>query len=156
MTSGYVFGMVGLRPEATPLFVPRLSRSRPSRAALCRSGLVDHLAQKVLSPCPRAERIHAVFLDRQKAQIGEACLAMGNSCMVTLKLRDLFAPALAASASGLVLAHNHPSGDCRPSASDYQATCKIARVSRSLDLELIDHLIFTEDSVFSMRRGRRV
>ena len=56
-------------------------------------------------------------------------------------------------ARGLIVAHNHPSGDCRPSRSDILATHRLKEVAIALDIELIDHLILTENAVYSMRAG---
>ena len=61
--------------------------------------------------------------------------------------------ALALGAAGFVLAHNHPSGDCRPSADDLAGTRQIAGIAEALELTLIDHLIVTRRCVYSMRAG---
>ena len=70
-----------------------------------------------------------------------------------LRLRELFARGLSLGADGMIMAHNHPSGDCRPSSCDIEATLRIAELGKSLEIELIDHLIFTQKSVYSMRWG---
>ena len=54
--------------------------------------------------------------------------------------------------TGLVLAHNHPSGDPRPSNADCRATRKLARAAEALDLAILDHLIFAGPDCSSMRR----
>ena len=61
--------------------------------------------------------------------------------------------ALRLDARGIILAHNHPSGECRPSGCDIAATHQLAAVASALDIELIDHLIFTHEAVYSMRAG---
>ena len=53
---------------------------------------------------------------------------------------------------GVVLAHNHPSGDARPSGADCQATRKLARAGEAIDLAVLDHLIFAGSNCNSMRR----
>jgi DNA repair protein RadC len=68
-------------------------------------------------------------------------------------MRDVFAEALRLGASGMILAHNHPSGECRPSDNDIAATRRLAEVALALDVALIDHLIFTHEAVYSMRAG---
>ena len=143
-------------PDIAFAGTPTCSNSFSNAAVPYRSSLVDYLARKVLIPPDCVERVHAAFLDWTSAQIGESPLGTGNACVVSLRLRDLFAHALAVGARGIVLAHNHPSGECHPSASDDDATRMIAGVARSLEIELVDHLIFTQDAVFSMRRGTRV
>jgi len=61
----------------------------------------------------------------------------------------MFAIALKVGACGLILAHNHPSGQMRPSKQDDSITKKINEGSKVLDLRLLDHLIITESSYFS-------
>ena len=54
--------------------------------------------------------------------------------------------------AGIVLAHNHPSGDARPSDSDCRATRRLATAAEALDCTLVDHLIFAGDDCTSLRR----
>lgn len=116
-------------------------------------GMVHYLRQIVLSDAFGAERFHAIFLDARRNYLADVSLGLGNSATLTLRMRELFARALAVGAEGLVVAHNHPSGDCRPSANDISATLRLKEIAGALDIELIDHLILTERSVYSMRAG---
>ena len=68
-------------------------------------------------------------------------------------MRDVFSQALSLGASAIILAHNHPSGNCRPSAQDILATRKFGEIANALDIALLDHLILTDTSVYSMRAG---
>lgn len=52
---------------------------------------------------------------------------------------------------GIVLAHNHPSGICRPSADDVNLTRQLMRALQVMKITVLDHLIFTEDDVISLR-----
>jgi len=52
----------------------------------------------------------------------------------------------------VIIAHNHPSGDARPSDADYRATRKLARAGEAIDLAVLDHLIFGASDCSSMRR----
>lgn len=104
-----------------------------------------------LKPPRDMERFHAIFVDDRGAFLGEARLGNGNVDMVTFKMRTLFAKALSLGASGLILAHNHPSGDCRPSPKDISETHRVASIAQALEIELIDHLIITQTDIFSMR-----
>ena len=67
--------------------------------------------------------------------------------------RSLFTGALGLDAHSLLLAHNHPSGDCRPSAADQTVTDMVRAHAAIFGIEVVDHLIFTEDQCFSMQRG---
>ena len=71
---------------------------------------------------------------------------------VTLPMRALVARALALDATGLVIAHNHPSGDPTPSAEDVRLTRRFAMVCDALGIVLHDHLIFAGGRCESFRR----
>ncbi len=117
------------------------------------STLVAHLGKVVLAPGGRHERAHVIFVDGCRCFLGDSGIGMGSICALSLRMREVFGEALRLGARGMILAHNHPSGDCRPSGSDLAATRRLAEVARALDIELIDHLIFTTDAVYSMRAG---
>jgi len=64
-------------------------------------------------------------------------------------VRLIFAIALKLNAVSLVICHNHPSGDPKPSDADMMLTGKIMRCGRCLDYKLLDHIILTKESYFS-------
>ena len=113
--------------------------------------MIDSLRRAVLTPPVNSERFHVVFMDENRAFLGDASLGAGSICGLSLRLRELFRRGLSLGARGMILAHNHPSGDCRPSAGDVEATQRVAMVARALEIELVDHLIFTKSAVYSMR-----
>lgn len=99
------------------------------------------------------ERLHALYLDDDGHLLDETVLAEGGHDLALTRARKLFAVALAVNASGVILAHNHPSGVCHPSADDVRSTDKLRILSAALDIELLDHLIVTSEAVYSMRAG---
>ena len=70
---------------------------------------------------------------------------------IELPLREIFRAALNHGAAGLVVAHNHPSGDARPSRADIAATRRLAETAASLGIVLHDHLIFAGGDCRSFR-----
>lgn len=117
------------------------------------SALVAYLGKVVLVPAGTHERAHVIFVDGCRSFLGDTGVGMGSLGALSLRMREVFGEALRLGARGMILAHSHPSGDCRPSGSDIAATRRLAEVARALDIELIDHLIFTTDAVYSMRAG---
>jgi len=115
--------------------------------------LFAYLRRVVLAPGQDHERGHAIFVDAQRCWLGDASVGVGSFNALSLRMRTLFGEALRLDARGMILAHNHPSGHCRPSGCDIAATRRLAEVARALDIELIDHLIFTHEAVYSMRAG---
>ncbi len=65
--------------------------------------------------------------------------------------RVLFAVALKATATALIIAHNHPSGNLRPSEQDINLTQKIKHGGMLLDIKLHDHLILTDSRYYSFQ-----
>ena len=75
----------------------------------------------------------------------------GSPAAVAFPLREVLRDVLDVDAAGIVLAHNHPSGLCAPSAADRQATRMLAMAVRPLDVRVLDHFIFAGVDVTSFR-----
>jgi DNA repair protein RadC len=72
---------------------------------------------------------------------------------VALPVRSIVADASRLGSVGVVLAHNHPSGDAQPSVADCRATRALSQAGEAIDLTVLDHLIFGADGhCNSMRR----
>lgn len=117
------------------------------------AAMIGYLRRAVLAPPLTRERGHAIFVDAARGWLGDAACGSGSSGKLHLRMRALLGEALRLDAAGIVLAHSHPSGICRPSHCDISATRQLVMVAKSLDITLVDHLIFTTDAVYSMRAG---
>lgn len=102
------------------------------------------------------ERFHATYYDGRGIYLHDEVLVCGSPGSVVPRARLVFSRALAFGATGLLIAHNHPSGRCRPSSDDMAATNRIRDIASALDIVLLDHLILTWDKVYSMRLGRHL
>jgi DNA repair protein RadC len=76
----------------------------------------------------------------------------GDETGADFPLRDIIADATAHGSAGIVLAHNHPSGDPRPSDSDCRTTRRLATAAEALDCAVLDHLVFAGTECTSFRR----
>jgi DNA repair protein RadC len=76
----------------------------------------------------------------------------GDETGALFPLREIIADAAAHGSAGIVLAHNHPSGDARPSDSDCRATRRLATAAEALDCTVLDHLVFAGAECTSFRR----
>ena len=76
----------------------------------------------------------------------------GGSVSADFPLRAIIADAAIHGSAGIVLAHNHPSGDARPSESDLRATRRLATAAEALDCTVLDHLVFAGADCTSLRR----
>jgi len=114
--------------------------------------LQNHLRAQLL--CSSVERLFAVFVDHNHLYLNSEMVSIGGRRNLILDMRRLVHRSLDNDASGILLAHNHPSGDSRPSPKDISETQRLARTLRSLELSLIDHLIVCSCSIYSLRRGQ--
>lgn len=96
------------------------------------------------------ERLWVAHVDDATHCLHVECYA-GQPESVELPVRRIICDAARLGSAGLVLAHNHPSGDARPSGADCRATRKLARAAEALDLGILDHLIFAGHECSSMR-----
>src|SRR3569832_732139 len=76
----------------------------------------------------------------------------GDETGAAFPLRQIVADAAVHGSAGIVLAHNHPSGDARPSESDFRVTRRLATAAEALDCTVLDHLVFTGTDCTSLRR----
>lgn len=134
--------------------VARLSsRERVSLLEQRTAATIAYLRSVVLAPPGIRERGHAIFMDSQRAFLGDAAFGIGSMSTLQMRMRGVLGEALRLDAAGIILAHNHPSGQCRPSSCDIAATRRLQEVASALDITLVDHLIFTTEAVYSMRAG---
>ena len=96
------------------------------------------------------EEFKILLLNNANEVLGIQNLSKGSTNGVNVDMKLLFAVALKACATGIIIAHNHPTGNLQPSESDKNLTNKIKDSGKLLDIKLLDHLIVTKDSFFSL------
>ena len=125
--------------------------------------LVRHLDAPVLAGTEAARAFFAgqFLADRESLWIAHLddsarCVHLarvdGEPNEAELPVRAIMADALRHGSSGIVLAHNHPSGDPAPSEADRRATRRLAAAAEAIDLVILDHLIFAGGQVSSFRK----
>ncbi len=97
------------------------------------------------------EQFGLVLLDARHQLIRDRVLMVGGQDAVTAPPREIFREALAAGAAGVVVFHNHPTGDPTPSPEDVRLTERLIQAGRVLGVELVDHLVIADSRYFSMR-----
>lgn len=95
------------------------------------------------------EEFWVLFLNQGNFVIRKEQISKGGINQTSVDIRIILKLAIEAMATGLVLAHNHPSGNLSPSHSDKLLTQKIKIATAYLDIDVIDHLIVTQKSYFS-------
>ena len=112
------------------------------------SASVFELMQPVIGELNH-EEFWIVYLNNSNKVIQKNQLSKGGITGTLVDVRLVLKNALEVGATGLILAHNHPSGTLIPSEADKQITNKLKLASESLDIKVLDHLIITENAYFS-------
>lgn len=95
------------------------------------------------------EEFRVLYLNRRNAVQLDKPISKGGISGTVADPKIIIGTALEQKSSALVLMHNHPSGNLKPSEADKMLTKKIANAAQFLDLKVLDHLIFTDSGFFS-------
>ncbi|NND23407.1 MAG: JAB domain-containing protein [Acidimicrobiia bacterium] len=95
------------------------------------------------------EEFKALFLDRDNKVLGIYSLSKGGTAGTIVDIKLLMVAALKTKANSIILAHNHPSGNLKPSLPDKELTKKIKEACKFLDVHLLDHIIVTSKSYYA-------
>ena len=127
----------------------RIHLAEPIKQLQCNSSAKAYqLFHPVLSFLAH-EEFWVAYLNHQNKVITRHCLSKGGIASTTVDLRLLLKKGLEVGATGLLLAHNHPTGNLQPSKADIALTEKINKAAKVIDIQLLDHLIVSEKSYFS-------
>jgi DNA repair protein RadC len=96
------------------------------------------------------ENVVVLLLNRANKVLGWMQVGSGglNSCVIDVRI--VMQAAINANASGIILAHNHPSGNLKASQEDLNITKKVKEAAKLFDINLLDHLIVTTDGYYSL------
>jgi DNA repair protein RadC len=111
------------------------------------------VADRLILQMGRLEReeLRIVLLNTKNVVLRVATVYQGNVSSSLVRVGELFRDAVRLSASGLILVHNHPSGDPTPSPDDLHLTAEALAAGRLLDIDLLDHLVIGHDAYVSLR-----
>ena len=147
----------GLGPARTAALLASLELGRRVAGRRLREGsavrdpadVYRHLHPR-LRDAPQ-ERFLALLLDGRHRLIREEPISRGTLTASLVHPREVFRPALRACAAALVLVHNHPSGDPRPSPEDREVTRRLVRAGALLGISVLDHVVVAERGYASLR-----
>ena len=103
---------------------------------------MDHLEQ---------EHLQALNLNTKNRLLSAPLIYQGTLAGTHVRVAEVFRPAIAANAAGLIVAHNHPSGDPQPSPDDIHITRQLVEAGRLLDINVLDHIVIGDGRFVSMR-----
>jgi DNA repair protein RadC len=102
------------------------------------------------------EQFHCLFLDTQHGLIKHECLFTGTIDGASVYPREVIKKALEYNAAALIFAHNHPSGNSKPSQADIDITKKLKECASIFDIRVLDHIIIGGVTTYSFAQNGKV
>jgi DNA repair protein RadC len=97
------------------------------------------------------EELRVLVLNTRNTVLRVVTVYQGNVSSSLVRVGELFRDAVRLNAAGVILVHNHPSGDPNPSPDDLHLTAEALAAGRLLDIEVLDHLVVGHDAYVSLR-----
>ena len=95
------------------------------------------------------ETFKVLYLNQNNHVLGCRTISEGGLASTCCDVRTILQGALLTNAVGIILAHNHPSGNIKPSTEDINTTAKITKAAKLLDISVLDHIIYTRENCYS-------
>jgi DNA repair protein RadC len=116
----------------------------------------DIIAQAVYMRDKTREHLMVIYLNARNEMLFKKPMFIGSLNANLVHPREIFQEALKQNAASVVLAHNHPSGDCEPSEDDLMVTKRIVEAGKTMGVEVLDHVIITKNKAFSFKEGKLI
>jgi DNA repair protein RadC len=100
------------------------------------------------------EHLRLLLLDTKNQVLEMPTVYVGNLNTSVIRVGELFRYALRANCAGMIIVHNHPSGDPAPSPEDVRVTERIVQAGDLLDVDVLDHLIIGNQRFVSLKERR--
>lgn len=95
------------------------------------------------------ECFKAMLLNRKNQVLGVVTISKGTITNTVVDCRLLFGIALKAASVGIIICHNHPSGNTEPSDADIKLSKKLLEIAELMEINILDHIILTHDAYYS-------
>jgi len=135
------------------LFAAYMSEQMEGRDVLSSPGAVVDFARVKLAGLPH-EAFMVIYLNVKNRVIDHEILQEGTVDRAIVYPRQIVKAALANKAAGLILSHNHPSGDPDPSQEDRHLTRSVIEAARTVEMRVLDHIIVGKNGYFSFQENR--
>lgn len=99
------------------------------------------------------EHFVAIFLNTKNKIISKEIVSIGSLNANIVHPREVFKPAIRVTASHIIIAHNHPSGDPTPSNEDIEITKKLIEAGKIIGIDILDHVIIGDSRHYSMKES---
>jgi len=97
------------------------------------------------------EQLRVLLLDTKNFVLAAKVIYTGNANTAIIRVSEIFKTAVRENATGIILVHNHPSGDPAPSPEDVQVTRRVIEAGKLLDIEVMDHIIIGRQRFISLK-----
>ncbi len=94
------------------------------------------------------EHFFGIYLNSRNELIKKELITLGTLITAVIHPREIFRPAIVSRACGIIVLHNHPSGDITPSQSDRNITKQLVKAGKIIGIEVLDHVIFCKNRTF--------
>lgn len=147
------FKGIGEAKAISIIAATELSRRRRAEEAvelkkITSSKMIFEIMQPIIGELPH-EEFWVLYLNNSNKILSKTQLGKGGITGTLVDVRLVFKPAIEMGATGLILCHNHPSGTLIPSDADKQITKKLKAAGQNLDINVLDHIIITENGFYS-------
>ncbi len=102
----------------------------------------------------KKEHFVVLYLNAKNQMVHKETISMGTLNENLVHPREVFEPALKYSAAQIIVAHNHPSGDPKPSEDDLELTKRLTEAGKMMGIEVMDHVIVSKNSYFSFKEEK--
>jgi len=99
----------------------------------------------------RKEHLRGLYLNSRNKLIHDEVISIGSLTANVIHPREVFEPAIAYSAAGVILAHNHPSQDPEPSQGDIEITKQLVKASEIIGIDFLDHIVVAKKKFISLK-----
>ncbi|MEK7589059.1 MAG: DNA repair protein RadC [Patescibacteria group bacterium] len=118
------------------------------------NGAKDSVAQLSEMRDLKKEHFVVLYLNAKDQLVHKETISMGTLNANLVHPREVFEPALKHSAAQIIAAHNHPSGDPKPSEDDLDVTKRLTDAGKMMGIEVMDHVIISKNSYFSFKEEK--
>ncbi len=130
----------------------RYSQSKkPIKKITCAEDVFNYFHERLKDE--KQENFYILMLNHMNNVIGESLIAKGGITSAVMNSREIFNPVIRNFSSRIILVHNHPSGNIKPSEQDLLLTRKIKNSGKMLGVDVLDHIILTKDTWWSYREN---
>lgn len=119
----------------------------------CPKDVYNLVAQSYIGK--KQESLKTILLNKQKTIISIVTNAIGTNDNINIGIKEVFSEPIKHLANAIILVHNHPSGSLNPSKNDIIFTRKIDEYSKIFSIELLDHIIITDNNYVSLKELKK-